>query len=88
MQETQEMQLLSLGWEDPPGQGNANPLQYSCLENLMDRGTWWTMVHGVTEELDTTEHACIHPRYLRNPVLHYFQLQLNTQLLALTHLSV
>ena len=82
------MQVLSLSWEDPPGQGNANPLQYSCLENPMDRGTWWTVVHGVTEELDTTEHVCIHPRYLLNPGLHSFQLQLNTQLLALIQLSV
>ena len=29
-----------------PGEGNGNPLQYSCLENPMDRGTWWTTVHG------------------------------------------
>ena len=28
-----------------PGEGNGNPLQYSCLENLMDRGAWWTTVH-------------------------------------------
>ena len=31
-----------------PGEGNGNPLQYSCLENLMDRGAWQTTVHGVT----------------------------------------
>ena len=31
------------------GEGNGNPLQYSCLENPMDRGPWWTMFHGVTE---------------------------------------
>ena len=37
-----------------PGGGNDNPLQYSCLENPMDRGAWWTIVHGVTKELDTT----------------------------------
>ena len=30
-----------------PGKGNDNPLQYSCLENSMDRGAWWAMVHGV-----------------------------------------
>ena len=29
-----------------PGEGNGNPLQYSCLENLMDRGAWWATVHG------------------------------------------
>ena len=32
-----------------PGEGNGNPLQYSCLENPMDRGTWWATVHGVAE---------------------------------------
>ena len=30
-----------------PGEGNVNPLQYSCLENLMDRGAWQATVHGV-----------------------------------------
>ena len=37
-----------------PGEANGNPLQCSCLENLMDGGAWWTTVHGVTES-DTTE---------------------------------
>ena len=32
-----------------PGEGNGNPLQYSCLENFMDRGTWWATVHGIAE---------------------------------------
>ena len=32
-----------------PGKGNGNPLQYSCLENSMDRGTWWATVHGVAK---------------------------------------
>ena len=32
-----------------PGEGNGNPLQYSCLENLMDRGAWWATVHGVAK---------------------------------------
>ena len=31
-----------------PGEGHGNPLHYSCLENLMDRGVWWAMVHRVT----------------------------------------
>ena len=37
-----------------PGGGNGNPLQYSCLENSKDRGSWWATVHGVAKELDTT----------------------------------
>ena len=32
-----------------PREGNGNPLQYSCLENPMDRGAWWATVHGVTK---------------------------------------
>ena len=32
-----------------PGGGHGNPLQYSCLENLTDRGLWWTAVHGVAK---------------------------------------
>ena len=31
------------------GEGNGYPLQYSCLENSMDRGTWWTVVHEVSQ---------------------------------------
>ena len=32
-----------------PGEGNGYPLQYSCLEDSMDRGAWWATVHGVTK---------------------------------------
>ena len=38
-----------------PGEGNGNPLQYSCLENPMDRGAWQATVHGLSKESDTTE---------------------------------
>ena len=34
----------------PPGEGNGNLLQYSCLGNPMDRGAWWTKVHEVPKE--------------------------------------
>ena len=37
-----------------PGEGNGNLLQYSCLGNPIDRGAWWTTVHGVAKELDIT----------------------------------
>ena len=36
------------------GEGNGNPLQYSCLENPMNRGALWATVHEVTKELDPT----------------------------------
>ena len=56
--DTRDMGLI-LGSEISPGLGNGNPLQYSCLENNMDRGVWWLyIVHGVAE-LDTTEHTRI-----------------------------
>ena len=38
---------LICGSERSPEEGNGNPLQYSCLENSMDRGAWWATVHGV-----------------------------------------
>ena len=42
------------GWGRPPGEGNGNPLQYSCLENPMDRGDWWAIVCRVAKS-DMTE---------------------------------
>ena len=36
-----------LGLERSPGEENGNPLQYSCLENPMDRGAWWAAVQGL-----------------------------------------
>ena len=39
--------ILGLGRSH--GEGNGNPLQYSCLENAMDRGAWWATVHGVAK---------------------------------------
>ena len=45
-------------WERSPGGGNGNSLQYSCLENPMDRGACQATVHGVAES-DTTEHLVL-----------------------------
>ena len=45
----QERWVRSLGQEDTPGEGNGNPLQYSCLENSMDRGAWWVTIYGVAK---------------------------------------
>ena len=45
---------LILGSERSPGEGNSNPLSYSCLGNPMNRGAYWVKVHEVPKELDTT----------------------------------
>ena len=47
--EMQETQVPSLGREDSLEKGMATPLQYSCLENPMDRVAWWALIHGVTK---------------------------------------
>ena len=43
-----------------PGGGHGNSLQYSCLENPMDRRAWWATVHGVHKQLDMTERQNAH----------------------------
>ena len=43
---------LILGWRRSPGEGNGNPIQYSCLGNPMDRGAWWATVHEVRVKHD------------------------------------
>ena len=45
----QEIQVQSLSQEDNPGEENGSPLQYSCLENSMDREAWWATVLGVVK---------------------------------------
>ena len=57
----QETRVLSLGWEDSSGKGNGYPLQYSCLENSMDRGTWQavTVSPWRCKELDMTERLML-----------------------------
>ena len=52
-----------------PGEGNGNPLQYSCLGNHMDRGAWQVTVHGDRKELDMTEHEASLPYNLVRQVL-------------------
>ena len=48
------------GQEDPLEEGVANPLQYSCLENPMDRGAWWATVHGVTKSRTRLKRLSTH----------------------------
>ena len=50
---------LNPGLGKSSGGGHGNPLQYSCVENAIDRGAWWTTVHGVTKSLKPLSmHAC------------------------------
>ena len=42
-----------------PGGGSGNPLQYSCLENPMDRGAWWAMVYRVSSDLAAAAAYCL-----------------------------
>ena len=50
------------GWGRSPGEGNGNPLQYSCLENPMDRRTWWAAVHGVAKSWTGLKWLSMHTR--------------------------
>ena len=43
-----------------PGEGNGNPLQYSCLENSTDRGAWWAAIHGVTKSWTRLSYTHTH----------------------------
>ena len=63
-----------------PGEGNGNPLQYSCLEDPMDRGAWWASVHRATQDVAEAAQHSTHPiiHFLRvafpNPSLVIFLL--------------
>ena len=46
------------GWGRSPAEGNGNPLQYSCLDNSMDRGAWWATVHGTTKDMTEQLSTC------------------------------
>ena len=75
------------GWGRSPGGGNGNLLQYSCQDNLMDKGIWWAS----RKDLDTTEqlrhHACTqiykHPVNLCVNFVEDNQLKKSTKIMAL-----
>ena len=65
MQEVQEMVSIPESGRFLGG-GNGNPLQYSCMGNPMDRGTWWAIIHGFAkswtpESVNTHAHTQTHP---------------------------
>ena len=47
-----------------PGGGHGNPLQYSCLENSMDRGAWWATVHGAAQNQTWLKQLSTHTWYI------------------------
>lgn len=55
-QENQEIRVRSMGQEDPGGE-NGKPPVHSCLRTLGQEEPWWSTVHGVKKESDTTEHT-------------------------------
>ena len=57
--DARDVGLIS-GLERSPGGGHGRPLQYSYLENPMDRGAWWATVHGVTESWRVLKQFSIH----------------------------
>ena len=59
-----------------PREGNGNPLWYSCLEDPMDRGTWRATVHGVTKELDLTEHIGSQVSSSKNTICKYIYISI------------
>ena len=56
--------VLIPGSERSLGEGNGNPLQYFCLKNSMDRGTWWATVHEIAES-DTAEQLTLTFSYMQ-----------------------
>ena len=65
------MPIKSLGREDSPGGGNGNQLQYSRLENSMDRRAWWATIHRVTKSQERLSSQT-HDRHLKNNTLLLF----------------
>ena len=69
--DTRDMDLIP-GLGRSPGGGHDNPLKYSFLENPMDRGAWWAIVHGVAKnqtllkQLSIAQHSIKHEGYKGN----------------------
>ena len=64
MQETRDADSIS-GLGRSPGEGNGNPLQYSCLENFMDRGPWWAAVCRVAKSRTQLKWLSTHANWFK-----------------------
>ena len=78
MQEPQETWVQSLGQEDSPGEDNGNPLQYSSLENPMERGAWWAAVHGVTKSRTQLKQISMQAKLNRFVFCFFFSVFVNS----------
>ena len=63
-----ELQLQHQSFQGTVWKGSVDPLQYSCLENSMDRGAWWAAVHGIAPSL-TQLSMCAHTNVLNDSIL-------------------
>ena len=59
---------------DVSGEGNGNPLQYSCLENPMDGGAWYAAVHGVTKSREQLSDLTFHFHALEKEMANHFSI--------------
>ena len=73
------------GWERSLGEGNSNPLQYSCPENSMDRGAWWVTVHGVAKSWTWLSNRHFHFHWWRHTFSQSFTLKNSTTMNILKH---
>ena len=71
---TAELWVPLMGSGRPPGGGNGNPLQYSCLENPMDRGAWWAVVHSVAKSQTQLKWLNMQARRLQGLHISYHSL--------------
>ena len=74
--------------ERSPGVGNGDPLQYSCLENSMDRGTWWATGHGVPNNLTRLSTHALHPEPLYSIKILFCSILINISGLQLYFVAV
>ena len=56
----QEMLIWFLSWERSPGEAHGNPVQYSCIENSMDRGSWQATVHRIAKSQTWVKQLSMH----------------------------
>ena len=72
LQETWDTGLIPESGRSP-GEGHGNPLQYSCLENPMDRGAWWATVHSVAKSWTWLTRLSTHPDHYKELGFYSFQ---------------